>query len=129
MLDGGSGTPDIVDGNQIKPILVSGASVAEHPYGSHPRDIPLFAPADRLEGGSTDHGAASLYLHKCDRPAFPDYEVEIVPPELEAMGLNRPAAGREEGYGDSLSMYAEQLAPVFPFVDPNEAAGVGHKPG
>ena len=53
---------------------------------------------------------------------------EIVPPELEAMGFDRPAAGREERDGDPLSVYAEQLATVLPFLDRNEAAGVGHGP-
>lgn len=129
VLDRWTRATNVVDGNQIKPILVSRASVTQHPHGGHPRNVALFAPADRLEGGSADRGAAGLHLDKRDRPAFPDYQVEIVPPKFEAMRLDRPAARREEGYGDSFSMDAEQLASVFPFLDWNEAAGVGHGPG
>ncbi len=128
MLDRWSSAPGIMDRNQIKPVLVLGVSVPEHPHRCHPREVSLLPPADRLEGGSADGGAASLHLHKRDRPAFPDDEVEIVPPELEAMGFDRPATGREERDGDPFSVYAEQLATVLPFLDRNEAAGAGHGP-
>lgn len=123
---GAAGAPD---GHQVKPILVSGTSVAEHPHGSHPGNVALLAPADRFEAGSADRGAPSLHLDKGHRPAFSDHEIDIVPAELEAMSLDRPAARREEGYGGPLPVHTEQLALVFPFVNRNEAAAVSHGPG
>jgi len=122
-------TAGTTNGDQIKPILVSGTSVAEHPHGSHPGDVALLALTDCLEGRSADCGSASLHLDKGDCPAFSDHEIDIVPPELETMSLDRPAARREEGYGGPLPMDAEQLALVFPFVNRNEAAPVRHGPG
>jgi hypothetical protein len=82
---GSAATPD---GDQIESILVSRMSVAECPHGSHPGDVALLAPTDRLEARSAHRGAASLHLDKGNRPALSDDEIDIVPAELEAMSLD-----------------------------------------
>jgi hypothetical protein len=88
VLDRWGGSAATPDRDQIESILVSRTSVAEYPHGSHPGDVALLAPTDRLEARSAHRGAASLHLDKGDGPALSDDQINIVPAELEAMSLD-----------------------------------------
>ena len=100
----------------------------EQPDGGHPRDIALFALADRLDRRTAAAGAAGLYFHEGHHVPLPDHEIEIVPAQLEAVRLDRPAAGGKKSASDLVPVEAEQLALIFPLGCRDEAAGARHGP-
>jgi len=116
----------IPDGDQIEPVFVARAAVAQHPDRGHPGDVPLFPLMDRLDRRPEGGGPTGFYFDEGNGTALPDDQIEIVAAELEAMGLDRPATRGEKGYGDTLAPEAEELALILPLCDRGKAAGAGH---
>ncbi len=114
MLNDGLSTPLLMNGDEIEAVLISWTTLAEHPHRSHPRDLSLLPSADRFERRSAAGGPPRLDLYERHRAPLPDYQIEVMPPEFEAVRLYRPATGDQKRHGDLFATKSEQLTLVFP---------------
>jgi hypothetical protein len=111
---------------QVEPVLVIGAPIAEPPNAGHPGYVSLLSPADCLQPRSAGVGATSLHLHERDRVPLTNDQVDVMAAQLESVGFNHPAARREIGNRVALSLKSEHMALIFPFSGRGESAGYSH---
>lgn len=116
----------VLNRHEVEPVLILGSAMPEQPDAGDPRDITLLPPAHCLESAAAQSGASSLHLDEGDCSTPPDDEVDVMTTQLEAMRLDRPAAGCEIGNGDPFTLETEQMTRIFPFGDRDEPAGRAH---
>lgn len=87
----GGGT-HAIEGDDVEAVLVPGLAVAEQPGPGEPLEGGPLAEGDRLDARATGGRAAALDLDEGDQRTQTGDQVEVVPAESEAMGLDSPAA-------------------------------------
>jgi hypothetical protein len=119
-------TPKVLDRDEIETVFVSRPSVPEHPHACDPGDVSLLPPIHRLEAAATGCAPPGFHFHEGDHAAATHDQVDVVTPQSEPMGFDRPATRSEKRNGDSLALEPQDLTLVFPLLDRNEPAGSGH---
>jgi hypothetical protein len=95
--------PDINPYRQeIKTIPISAPAIAQPPIFRRAADGPTLLPPYGFERCTACVRPAGLHFHERHQGPAPCDEIEVVPPESEAVRLDGPATGREVCECDAL---------------------------
>ena len=120
------GIRPLLDGNEVEPVPVGGATEARPPeLGEPSQDGPL-PVVDGLLGMAKAEGSASLDLDEGDQIALPGHQVDIVMSEPEPVRLDVPACLEEVHDREPLSGIAPAVPGIGPFGDGFGDARGGH---
>src|SRR5688500_11076534 len=104
----------IPDRQHVESVRIPHAPMPKPPQHGHLAQLVALEHADRFDRPSTDVRAPGLDLDERHEVPSADDEIEIVPPQAEAVRLHVPAAGGEVRDGRTLSRESSALALVGP---------------
>src|SRR3954468_18234653 len=114
MLDRWLPAGKVLDRQQVEPVFVSRPTVPEHPHARDPGNVSLLPPIHSFESPAIGCTPPGFHFHKGDRAAATNHQVEVVTPQSEPMGFDRPATRSEKGDGESLPLEPQDLTRIFP---------------
>src|ERR1043165_6101311 len=102
-----------VDPARSEPIHIIPPPEPQRPKCRHLPDDRLLPPRDRLERGAARCPPPRLHLPERHPPRPPHDQVDVMPPQLEAVRLDIPPRAREVRQRQALPLEPPELALIF----------------